>query len=112
MEVVQRSDAVTRIAEIVTHEGVEVIVVGLPTGLSGNEGESARLARELGAQLETSTGVRVDFVDERFTSKIAESALLESGMSRQDRKQNVDKVAAAVFLQDYLDHPPKGNHGN
>lgn len=112
MEVVQRADAVDRIAQIVKGETVEVIVVGLPTGLSGIEGESARLARELGAELEASTGAQVDFVDERFTSKMAESALLESGMRRRDRKENIDKVAAALFLQDYLDHPRKGSGGN
>jgi putative Holliday junction resolvase len=47
--------------------------------------------------------VEVVFVDERFTSRIAESALLESGMKRRDRKETVDKVAAAIILQTYLD---------
>jgi len=77
--------------------------MGLPTGLSGDEGASAEQARELGAELAEATGVAVEYVDERFTSRMAEAALLESGMKRRDRKENVDKVAAAIFLQDYLD---------
>lgn len=48
-------------------------------------------------------GVDVVYVDERFTSRMAENALLESGMRRRDRKETVDKVAAAIILQTYLD---------
>ena len=77
--------------------------MGLPTGLSGDEGTSADQARALGAELAEATGVAVEYFDERFTSRMAEAALLESGMKRRDRKENVDKVAAAIFLQDYLD---------
>ena len=55
------------------------------------------------SELALATGVTVEYVDERFTSRMAESTLLESGMKRRDRKENVDKVAAAIFLQDYLD---------
>lgn len=79
------------------------VVVGLPTALSGNEGVSAAGARELGAVIANSLEVTVEYVDERFTSRMAESALLESGMKRQGRKETVDKVAAAIILQTYLD---------
>jgi putative Holliday junction resolvase len=47
--------------------------------------------------------VDVVMVDERFTSRLAEVALLESGMKRRKRRETVDKVAAAIILQDYLD---------
>lgn len=47
--------------------------------------------------------VPVTYVDERFTTRIAESALLESGMRRRNRKATVDKVAAAIILQTFLD---------
>ena len=49
------------------------------------------------------TGVDVVLRDERYTSRMAESALLESGMKRRKRRESVDKVAAAIILQDYLD---------
>lgn len=103
LDVVPRSEVVDRVRELVATESVGVLVVGLPTGLSGDEGASAEQARELGAELAEATGVAVEYVDERFTSRMAEAALLESGMKRRDRKENVDKVAAAIFLQDYLD---------
>lgn len=103
LEVVPRkglSDALRRIAGEYPLDGV---VVGLPTALAGHEGEAAEGARKLGAEIADLLDVEVDYVDERFTSRIADSALLESGMKRRDRKETVDKVAAAIILQTYLD---------
>jgi len=89
---------------------IDLVVVGLPTGLSGNEGEAASGARALGAEIAEWLGIEVVYVDERFTSRMAESALLESGMKRRSRKATVDKVAAAIILQTYLDtHGRAGN---
>ena len=48
------------------------------------------------------TEAEIVYLDERFTSRMAESALLESGMKRRERKTTIDKVAAAIILQDYL----------
>ncbi|HUG07502.1 MAG TPA: Holliday junction resolvase RuvX [Acidimicrobiia bacterium] len=87
---------------------LESAVVGLPTGLSGHEGESATGARDLAGEVEEILGIPVELVDERFTSRMADSALLESGMRRRDRKATVDKIAAAIILQTFLDarrHP-------
>ena len=80
----------------------EVIVVGLPVGLSGAEGNSADAARRFGAEVGAISSLPVEFADERFSSVIAERALLESGMRRDSRRGTRDKVAAAVMLQDYL----------
>jgi putative holliday junction resolvase len=77
--------------------------VGLPRALSGEEGASARDARELGAELAAETGLPVVFVDERFTSRIAEETLIEIGMRRKKRRQEVDKAAAVLLLQGFLD---------
>ena len=103
LDVVARASLNDRVAELVASEDVGTIVVGLPTGLSGEEGDSAVAARELGEELRELTGLPVVYVDERLTSRIAESSLLESGMKRRERRENVDKVAAAVILQSYLD---------
>ncbi len=113
LEVVARAKAVARILEIVAEYGVETVVMGLPTGLSGGEGVSAREARSLAAQLE-SPELRVEFMDERFTSRMAEDVLLESGMKRRDRRDTVDRVAAAIILQGFLDRRARGtsNPGN
>lgn len=103
LEVVKRAEAANRVAELVAEYNVEVVIIGMPTGLSGGEGVSAEGARDLGEEIREATGVEVSFIDERFTSRMAESALLESGMKRRDRRSTVDKVAAAIILQGYLD---------
>jgi putative holliday junction resolvase len=103
VSVVDRSLAVSEIARMVAQRDVDTIVIGLPTGLGGEEGVAALGARQLGEELAKATAAKVVFHDERYTSRMAESALLESGMKRRDRRITVDKVAAAIILQDYLD---------
>jgi putative Holliday junction resolvase len=110
LEVVESKSLMKRLRGIVDEYDIGLIVVGLPTGLSGNEGESAIGARRLGEQIAAELALDVEYVDERFTSRIAEGALLESGMKRRGRKETVDKVAAAIILQSYLDR--QGRDGN
>ncbi len=81
----------------------DLIVIGLPTSLAGTEGPVATAAREFGHRVARGTGVAVAFHDERFTSIVAERALLEADVRRVKRKNIRDKVAAAVMLQSYLD---------
>jgi putative Holliday junction resolvase len=78
------------------------VVVGLPVSLTGGEGPSAERARAFGEELERRTGRSIRWVDERFTTQKAEEALIEGGVRRRQRKETVDKVAAAVILQHYL----------
>jgi putative Holliday junction resolvase len=82
---------------------VESVVVGLPTNLDGTEGESARAARAFAARVGELLGVPIELYDERFSSVLAERAMLEGGVSRRERRRRSDGVAAAVFLQGYLD---------
>jgi putative Holliday junction resolvase len=103
LEVVSRAEAVDRLAELASDHQVGGLVVGLPTSLSGEEGRSAEDARRFGAELGAATGLPVVFVDERFTSRIAEEALIESGKRRRERRGAVDKAAAALLLQGFLD---------
>lgn len=103
LEVVARPDLETALRRIIDQYPVAEVVVGLPTALGGHEGESATAARALGEEIGELLAVPVRYVDERFTSRIAESVLLESGMKRRDRKETVDKVAAAIILQTFLD---------
>lgn len=114
LEVVPRRELAEALRRITDEYQVEAVVIGLPTGLSGHEGKSAAGARELALEVEEIIGIPVEFVDERFTSRIADSALLESGMRRRDRKATVDKIAAAIILQTYLDarrHPRSPANG-
>ncbi len=112
LEVIARSGdpardrkAILRAAE--EHEA-EVIVVGLPKSLSGRKGPAERAALDEIEALRSAAPehVTIDMYDERFTTVIAQRGLVESGMRRQARKQVVDKVAAAVILQSYLDARP------
>ena len=103
LEVVSRKDVLSRVVAAVDEYDVGGIIIGLPTGLGGHEGDSAEGARELGGEISEVTRLDVEYVDERFTSRLAEESLLESGMKRRERRETVDKVAAAIILQTYLD---------
>ncbi len=78
-----------------------LVVSGLPLNMDGTEGFQAEKVRALCAQLEKA-GLTVFFQDERLTTVTAEEALLENGLSREERKGKVDKVAAAVILEQWL----------
>ena len=85
----------------------ELVVSGLPLNMDGSEGFQAKKVRDLCAQLEKA-GLTVFFQDERLSTVTAEDALLEDSLSRQERKGKVDKVAAAIILEQWLRENP--NH--
>ena len=102
--VIEVSDTViASIAEAAAERSATLLVVGLPVGLSGSEGESARAARRLGDHLAAETGLPVEYADERFTTRSAEQLLVSSNVKRRKRRTVVDAMAAAVMLQNYLD---------
>ena len=78
------------------------ILSGLPLNMDGSEGFQAQKVYEFCRQLEKN-GLKVLFQDERLTTVSAEEALIEGGVTRSERKQVVDKVAASVILQQWLD---------
>lgn len=79
------------------------IVVGLPRNMNGTEGPQAAKARAFAASIEQELGVATVLWDERLSTVAAERALLEADMSRAKRRRVIDKVAAVVILQGYLD---------
>lgn len=95
-----------RLQTIVDERGAQLLVIGLPVGLSGHEGPAARAARDFGAELSRRTGVEVCFADERFTTRSAEEMLIGSNVKRRKRRTVIDAVAAAVMLQNFLDTRP------
>lgn len=105
LEVVARPRAIARIAEIVAEYEIKEIVVGLPTSLNGTEGPPASAARAFGGEIAQATGIDVTYVDERFTTVTAEKVMLEAGAKRRVRRDSLDKVAAAIILQAFLDRP-------
>jgi putative Holliday junction resolvase len=92
-----------RLRNLAEDLGVELIVVGLPVGLDGREGRAAGDARRFAERVAAATGIPVEVYDERFSTVTAERVLLEAGMRRERRRETRDRVAAAVFLQAYLD---------
>lgn len=97
-------NAVDEVLKIAEKEEVEAIVVGLPTSFDGKERESCQLARFFKNELAAKTSIEIDFYDERLTSKIAESSLIQGGFRREQRKEKIDAVAASIILQGYLDN--------
>ena len=95
--------AIDRIKEIVDEFGVGHIVVGLPVNMNGTEGERALDSRRFGEKLKESTGLSVAFWDERFSTKEVEDMLIKASVRRDKRKKVIDKMAAQVILQSYLD---------
>lgn len=92
-----------RIAQIVIEQSVDMIVVGLPVNMNGTMGERVTRTQEFAKELEELTGLQVKWMDERLTTVRAEQILIEGDVRRKKRKSVVDKVAAALILQAYLD---------
>ena len=92
-----------RLRELIAEYEVERIVVGLPKHMSGEIGERAEKSRAFAAELETKVGLPVELWDERMTTMAAMQVLEEGGVRREDRKTYVDKLAASLILQGYLD---------
>jgi putative Holliday junction resolvase len=94
---------VEALARLAADEGIELFLVGLPRSLSGEEGPSARRARQFAERLERRTGLRVELVDERLTTKEAMSRLRDQNLDGREARQRVDSAAAAILLQSWLD---------
>ena len=90
------------IAEIARRYETDRILCGLPRNMDGTQGFQVEKVKEFAAKLEE-LGLVIEYYDERMTTMLAESALLEANMRREDRKKKVDMVAAVVILQSYLD---------
>ncbi|MCR4600626.1 MAG: Holliday junction resolvase RuvX [Clostridia bacterium] len=103
-----RKDADKVIALIKEYE-CDIVVCGLPLNLDGSDSIQTQKVRDFKTMLENkmrSTGmshIEVVFQDERFTTKIAENVLIEADVSRKKRKDVIDKQAAVIILQSYLD---------
>ena len=94
---------IEHLLELARSEDVVEILVGMPLSLDGSEGPQAKKIGRFIEALRAATELTVTSWDERFTTVSAERALLEADMSRVKRKQTIDKVAAALILQGYLD---------
>ena len=92
-----------RIEELISQNDVEKIVIGKPLNMNGTEGEMVQLMREFSQELSRRTGLEIIEVDERLTTSEADRILKETGVAISGRKEHIDKMAAAIILQTYLD---------
>ena len=102
-----------RVMDYIREYGCEAVVIGLPLSLDGSDSVQTEKVREFRRMLENklrSSGplskVRVEWQDERYSTVEAEEVLIEANMSREDRKKIIDRQAAIVILQRYLDRMP------
>ncbi len=91
------------IAGLVKQHEVGLIVLGWPRNMNGTEGPRCQATAEFGQALEQVVSCPMDVFDERLTTVAAERILLQADMSREKRRKVIDKMAAVVFLQGYLD---------
>lgn len=92
---------------VVKERDVQQIVLGLPKNMNGSIGFQADYCLKFKDMLESELNIPVAMFDERLTSKMVESVMIKADFSRKKRKQNVDKLAATVILQGYLDSHSK-----
>ena len=103
-----RKDA-DKVLALVKEHGCDTIVMGLPLNLDGSDSIQTEKVRAFRTMLESKMksnaikGVEIVYQDERFTTKIAESVLIEADVSRKKRKDVIDKQAAVIILQSWLD---------
>jgi len=103
---VHSKDVITFLKDYVAREKVDCFVVGYPLTMQNQLSESARFTEPFVKQLQkTFPGIPVERIDERFTSKMASAAILQSGAKKKDRQNKglVDKVSAVIILQSYLE---------
>ena len=97
------NSALEETKRVIKENQVEKIVLGFPKNMNGTIGPQAEYCLKFKEMLEEATALEVIMVDERLTSKQADVIMLAADMSRKKRKKNVDKLAATIILQTYLD---------
>lgn len=97
------TDAANYVCNLAAEKKVKKIVLGYPKNMDNTIGERAKMCERFKARIESSCGLEVVLHDERMTTKIATSVLLEANVRGKKKKQYVDKMAAQLILQAYLD---------
>ncbi len=109
VEIIRRKEenklrqTLARIEELIVEYEVTEIVLGLPKNMNATEGVRVELTNEFKEKLERRTGLPVTMWDERLTTVAADKIMMEAGIRRENRREYVDKIAAALILQGYLD---------
>lgn len=102
------NDVVARLKELIREKEVELILLGMPRNMDGSYGPAALKVQEFAAVLKDKIAIPIQLWDERLTSAQAQRFLIQGKVRRDERKQKVDKTAAAILLQSYLDSLVQG----
>jgi putative Holliday junction resolvase len=105
LDTVHSSKVLEYIETYMQKETVELFVVGLPKNLDNTDAESMADVKPFVRKLEAKFAIPVVWVDERFTSRMAVRAMIDSGVKKSERrkKENIDKISAVIILQSYLE---------
>lgn len=95
-----------QIEELIDANEVSFVVLGYPRNMNNTEGPRGEATREFKEHIERRTGLEVVLWDERLTTVESERILMDSGVRREHRKEYIDKMAAAIILQSYMDAHP------
>jgi putative Holliday junction resolvase len=88
---------------LINKYNIDVVVLGHPKNMDGSTGEQAMISEAFKKDLETNTKVQVILWDERLTSKMANNMMISQNLKKKKRKSDIDKMAATIILQGYLD---------
>ena len=94
---------IPEIIDIIKKENISVIILGFPKNMNNTIGTRAEITLEFKKKLEDNIGIKVELMDERLTSVIANDVLIGADVSRKKRKKKVDGMAALLILQSYID---------
>ena len=97
------ADFLERLKKLLVEKEIDLIVVGLPRNMDGSHGPAAQKVETFAGVLKTAITIPIKLWDERLTSSQANKILIQGGVRRDKRKEKVDKMAAAILLQSYLD---------
>ena len=92
-----------QIEELIDAYEVSFVVLGYPKNMNNSEGQRVEATMEFKEHIERRTGLEVKLWDERLTTIESERILMEAGVRREHRKDYIDKMAAAIILQSYMD---------
>jgi len=98
-----RRDDIETLRRLATESGVTRFLLGDPMHMSGEASRQGAYTREFAGELERKTGLRVEFRDERWTSREAERTIRGEGVANKSRKPTIDMLSAVILLQSYLD---------
>jgi putative holliday junction resolvase len=97
------AEDIAQLQEIITDRAVEILVIGLPYTMDGNIGSQAKQVQKFGRRVAAALAISIEYVDERLTSYAAEQMMIEAKISVSQNKATIDRIAAAVILQQWLD---------